>query len=372
MIDFTTAYPNSRKVYDERPAQLTAGGPEVTLQVPMREVALSRGDPRSVVRHERAAGPRRQRRTAEAAGTVDRGAARARTRRHAAPLRAARRDHAGDGIRRRARKPAGGIRPLRSRPRPRHHPGQRQPPRARADGHRPQFPGQDQRDIASAVRSSIEDEVEKLQGRRLGDDTGGPPTGEHPGRANDRAQPPVPSHVPIYRRREWAAGRRPHVGIYSQTLSSSASREWTFHRPRRAAALHPADREACDRHRSRGGSIRRSGVGAPSELLIRASARIARSACLRRPSRSATDCARGRSPTPTTSRIRELKTQGELTASPGVRRPGDEQGPGQVTRISSREPGEALEWCDDRRSPRSDRDHRRRPRYEPSPRHARR
>ena len=37
------------------------------------------------------------------------------------------------------------IRPLRSRPRPRHHPGQHQPSRARADDHRPQFPRQNQR-----------------------------------------------------------------------------------------------------------------------------------------------------------------------------------------------------------------------------------
>jgi phosphomethylpyrimidine synthase len=45
MIDFTSAYPNSRKVYDERPARLIPDGPEVVLQVPMREVALSRGEP---------------------------------------------------------------------------------------------------------------------------------------------------------------------------------------------------------------------------------------------------------------------------------------------------------------------------------------
>src|SRR5687767_3792640 len=45
MIEFTTAYPSSRKVYDECPAPLTSGGPEVTLQVPMREVALSGGEP---------------------------------------------------------------------------------------------------------------------------------------------------------------------------------------------------------------------------------------------------------------------------------------------------------------------------------------
>ena len=33
----------------------------------------------------------------------------------------------------------------RGRPRPRHHPGQHQPPRARADDHRPELPGEDQR-----------------------------------------------------------------------------------------------------------------------------------------------------------------------------------------------------------------------------------
>ena len=37
------------------------------------------------------------------------------------------------------------IRPRRGRPRPRDHPQQHQPPRSRADGDRPQLPGQDQR-----------------------------------------------------------------------------------------------------------------------------------------------------------------------------------------------------------------------------------
>ena len=37
------------------------------------------------------------------------------------------------------------IRPRRGRPRPRDHPRQHQPPRSRADGDRPQLPGQDQR-----------------------------------------------------------------------------------------------------------------------------------------------------------------------------------------------------------------------------------
>ena len=44
MIDFATAYPNSRKVYEERTARLHAGGPDVIVRVPMREVALSGGE----------------------------------------------------------------------------------------------------------------------------------------------------------------------------------------------------------------------------------------------------------------------------------------------------------------------------------------
>ncbi len=44
MIDFPSAYPNSRKVYDERVARLTPGGPKATLRVPAREVALDGGN----------------------------------------------------------------------------------------------------------------------------------------------------------------------------------------------------------------------------------------------------------------------------------------------------------------------------------------
>jgi phosphomethylpyrimidine synthase len=44
MIDFENAYPNSRKVYDVRTARLTPEGPPVTLQIPMREVTLSGGE----------------------------------------------------------------------------------------------------------------------------------------------------------------------------------------------------------------------------------------------------------------------------------------------------------------------------------------
>jgi phosphomethylpyrimidine synthase len=45
MIDFATAYPNSRKVYDERTARLTADGPDVTLRIPRREVTLGGDEP---------------------------------------------------------------------------------------------------------------------------------------------------------------------------------------------------------------------------------------------------------------------------------------------------------------------------------------
>jgi phosphomethylpyrimidine synthase len=45
MIDFSSAYPNSRKIHDARTARLTPEGPEITLQVPLREVALSGGEP---------------------------------------------------------------------------------------------------------------------------------------------------------------------------------------------------------------------------------------------------------------------------------------------------------------------------------------
>jgi phosphomethylpyrimidine synthase len=45
MIQFSSAYPNSTKVYIRRSASLTPGGDAVTLQVPMREVALAGGQP---------------------------------------------------------------------------------------------------------------------------------------------------------------------------------------------------------------------------------------------------------------------------------------------------------------------------------------
>ena len=55
MIDFTTAYPNSSKVHDERTARLTPDGPDVTLRVPVREVSLEEG--RSSLRLYDTSGP---------------------------------------------------------------------------------------------------------------------------------------------------------------------------------------------------------------------------------------------------------------------------------------------------------------------------
>jgi phosphomethylpyrimidine synthase len=43
MIDFAAAYPNSRKVYEDCSAPLTSGGPTATLRVPRRRVALENG-----------------------------------------------------------------------------------------------------------------------------------------------------------------------------------------------------------------------------------------------------------------------------------------------------------------------------------------
>jgi len=45
MIDFVAAYPNSRKVLETRTTSLTPGGPSVSLEVPVREVTLSGGEP---------------------------------------------------------------------------------------------------------------------------------------------------------------------------------------------------------------------------------------------------------------------------------------------------------------------------------------
>jgi phosphomethylpyrimidine synthase len=44
MIDFATAFPKSCKVYEERAARLTPDGPDTTLRIPLREVSLGGGE----------------------------------------------------------------------------------------------------------------------------------------------------------------------------------------------------------------------------------------------------------------------------------------------------------------------------------------
>ena len=45
MIDFSSAYPNSKKSYEERRVPLTPGGPDALLRVPLREVTLTGNEP---------------------------------------------------------------------------------------------------------------------------------------------------------------------------------------------------------------------------------------------------------------------------------------------------------------------------------------
>ena len=82
----------------------------------------------------------------------------------------ARERHAGDGVRRDPRGLRSRVRPLRSRARPRDHSRQHQPPRARADDHRPQLRGEDQRQHRQLRRQL----VDRRRGREapLGDALG--------------------------------------------------------------------------------------------------------------------------------------------------------------------------------------------------------
>ena len=115
---------------------------------------------------------------------------RRRCRDHPARLRARRPHHPGDGVRRHPREPrrargaaAGdyatatacgaprsltsspGVRARRGRPRPRHHPGQHQPPGIRADDHRPQLPGEDQRQHRQLGRHLLDRRGGRQDGR---------------------------------------------------------------------------------------------------------------------------------------------------------------------------------------------------------------
>ena len=151
------------------------------------------------------------------------------------------------------------IRPRRGRPRPRDHPQQHQPPRIRADGDRPQLPGQDQRQyrqlrgrIRRRGRSRQDGLVDPL-GRRHGH---GPlhrpqhprhPRMDHPQFARpDRHRADLSGAGKSRRRR-----RGPHLGNLPRHADRAGrtGRRLLHHPRRRAPALHPDDRQARHRHR---------------------------------------------------------------------------------------------------------------------------
>ena len=225
MSEFATAYPNSRKVLVDGPQGV---------RVPMREIALSGGEP--PLRVYDTSGPQEHDvdgRAAEAARAVGRAAPAGRDAagRHAAALRAQGRDHARDGVHRDPRRAAGRVRPRRSRARPRDHPGQHQPPRARADDHRPQLPGEDQREHRQLGRvlvdrgRSREAALGDALGRRHGD--GSLDRQEHPRDARvDRPQLRRCRSArcrSIRRSRRSAAGPRISRGRSIATRSSSSA-----------------------------------------------------------------------------------------------------------------------------------------------------
>ena len=151
------------------------------------------------------------------------------------------------------------VRARRGGARPRHHPGQHQPPRGRADGDRPQLPGQDQRQHRQLGRH--------LEHRGRGREAGvGDPLGrrqrdgpvhrpQHPHHARlDRAQHPgadrhgadLPGAGEGRRR-----GRRPHLGDLPRHADRAgrAGRRLLHHPCRPAPALHPPHGGPAHRHR---------------------------------------------------------------------------------------------------------------------------
>ena len=206
----------------------------------------------------------------------------ARRQRHPAALRAEGHRHPGDGVRGAAREPRGragrrgsapravvrgeppaddhaGVRARRGGARPGHHPGQRQPPGARADDHRPELPGEDQRQHRQLGGHLLhrggggEAGVVHPLGRGHGD--GPVHRAEHPRDA--RVDPPQQpgahrhgAHLPGA-----GEGGRQGRGADLGDLPGHAGRagragRGLLHHPRRRAApVRPADGEAGDRHR---------------------------------------------------------------------------------------------------------------------------
>jgi phosphomethylpyrimidine synthase len=122
------------------------------------------------------------------------------------------------------------FRALGSRARPRHHPGQHQPPGIRADDHRPQFPGEDQRQhrqLGGVL--GIGEEVEKMTWsiRWGGDTVMDLSTGKHIHETREwiiRNSPVPIGTVPIYQALEKVDGKAEDLTweIYRDTLIEQA------------------------------------------------------------------------------------------------------------------------------------------------------
>ena len=151
------------------------------------------------------------------------------------------------------------IRPRRGCPGPRDHPQQHQPPRIRADGDRPQLPGQDQRQHRQQ-RGRF-----RRRGRGRQDGMGDPLGRRHGHGPLDRPQHPRHARMdrPQFARADRhrahlpgaGEGRRRRRGPQLGNLPRHADRAGRagrrlFHHPRRRPpALRPADRQARHRHR---------------------------------------------------------------------------------------------------------------------------
>ena len=255
------------------------------------------------------------------------------------------------------RRAAGRFRPRRSGARPRHHPGQHQPPRARADDHRPQLPREDQRQhrqlrgVVVDRRGSREAPVGDAVGRRHRD--GSLDRQEHPrdarvdrpqlGRA-DRHRADLPGA-----RESRRPARRPDVGGLPRHADRAvrAGRGLLHRSRRRAAALHPDDRPPRHRHRvarrlDHGQVVPRA---SPGELHLHAlprdlrdHARLRRVVLARRRPAARLDRRRQRR-----AAVRRAQDAGRADEDRlGVRRPGDERRPGPRPHAShQREHGEA-------------------------------
>ncbi len=316
--DYADAYPNSFRVFDE--SAVTSADGLVPVRVPMREVRLSGGEP--PIRLYDTSGPKiadvRQglpklrepwvgaRRPSPSSGQAGKAFTQ---------LAYARRGEitpemafvaAREGL------PAEFVRDEVKRG-PGHHPGQHQPPRARADDHRPQLPGEDQRQhrqlggVVVDRRRGREAALGDAVGRRHGD--GSVDRQEHPRDARvdhaqlagaDRHRADLPGA-----REGGRATRGSDLGGLPRhpDRAGRAGRGLLHRARRRAAALHPHDHQPHDRHRV----ARRLDHGqvvpgaSPGELPLHAlprdlrdHARLRRELLARRRPASGLDCRRQR------------------------------------------------------------------------------